>query len=166
MELKQKTGHFSRQFIMHCISEVESGLSRKEVCEKYGMSYGTLGGWLKRYGNQAFLEEGRVKLTNHQKRLIIHGIQEGRMTIEEAMLAYKIKARKTIRGWLRECNKDINIDIDSKESMMPTSNDPGSHELQHALHQANLKVLALETMIDVAEEQLKINIRKKPGAKQ
>jgi transposase len=166
MELKQKKGKSSKQFIMRCIGEVESGLSRKEVCEKYGMTYGTLGTWLKRYGSKEFLEDGRAKLTNHQKRLIVHGIQEGRMTITEAMLAYKIKDRKTIRTWLRECNKDINVDIDSKESMMPISNDPVSQELQHALHQANLKVLALETMIDVAEEQLKINIRKKPGAKQ
>ena len=87
------------------------------------------------------------------------------MTIDEAMLAYKIKDRKSIRTWLRGSKKDIHVDIGSKESMIPNPNDTGSQELQLALHQANLKVLALETMIDVAEEQLKINIRKKPGAK-
>ena len=31
---------------------------------------------------------------------------------------------------------------------------------------ARLKIAALETMIDMAEEQFKISIRKKPGAKQ
>ena len=31
---------------------------------------------------------------------------------------------------------------------------------------AKLKIAALETMIDLAEEQFKINIRKKYGAKQ
>ena len=164
MELKQKTRHFSKQFIMRCIGEVESGLSRREVCEKYGMTYGTLGSWLKRNGSKEF-NNRKVQLTNHQKRLIVHGIQEGRMTIAEAMLAYQIKDSKTIRTWLG-ASKDINVDIDSKESMMPISNDPVSQQLQHALHQANLKVLALETMIDIAEEQLKIKIRKKPGAKQ
>ena len=150
---------------MGCISEVESGLSRREVCEKHGMTYGTLGSWIKRYGSKEF-NNRRIQLTNDQKRLIVHGIQQGTMTIAEAMLAYQIKASKTIRTWLRECNKDINVDIDLKESMISSSNEPMSQELQRALHQANLKVLALETMIDVAEEQLKINIRKKPGAKQ
>ena len=165
MELKKKTRHFSKQFITRCIGEVESGLSRREVCEKYGMTYGTLGSWIKRYGSKEF-NSRRTQLTNHQKRLIVHRIQEGRMTIAEAMLSYQIKASKTIRTWLQESKTDIIVHLDSKESMMPTSNDPVSQQLQHALDQANLKVLALETMIDVAEEQLKIKIRKKPGAKQ
>jgi transposase-like protein len=165
MELKQKKRTFSKKLINRAVAEVESGISRWEVCEKYGMTYGTLGNWIKLHASKDFLDNGRIQLTNHQKRLIIHGIQEGRMTIAEAMLAYKIKARKTIRIWLRKSN-DINVDIDSKESTMPTSNAAVSQELEHALHQANLKILALETMIDVAEEQLKIKIRKKPGAKQ
>jgi len=38
--------------------------------------------------------------------------------------------------------------------------------LQKALEMANLKIKALDTMIDIAEEQLKIDIRKKSGAKQ
>ncbi|HUH17585.1 hypothetical protein [Albibacterium sp.] len=38
--------------------------------------------------------------------------------------------------------------------------------LQKALAEAELKNKALETLIDVAEETLKINIRKKPGARQ
>jgi hypothetical protein len=38
--------------------------------------------------------------------------------------------------------------------------------LRKKLADAQLKIAALNTLIDVAEEQLKINIRKKPGAKQ
>ena len=162
MQLKQKKRAFSKKLISQAVAEVESGISRWEVCEKYGMSYGTLGSWIKGHASKDFLENGRIQLTNHQKRLIVHGIQEGRMTISEAMLAYKIKGQKTIGRWLRESNADI----DSKKSVIPIRNDPASQELQHALHQANLKILALETMIDLAEEQLKIKIRKKSGAKQ
>jgi transposase-like protein len=165
MELEQKKRAFSKKFIKQAVAEVESGLSRWEVCEKYGMSYSSLGAWLKHYASKEFHENGATKLTNHQKRLIIHALQEGKMTIAEAMLAYKIKHRATIRRWLRDTDKTINADIDPKELMTPTSNDSLSQKLQLSLHQANLKVLALETMIDVAEEQLKINIRKKPGAK-
>ena len=38
--------------------------------------------------------------------------------------------------------------------------------LQEALEEAQLKIKALNTLIDVAEDQFKISIRKKPGAKQ
>jgi predicted nucleic acid-binding Zn-ribbon protein len=47
-----------------------------------------------------------------------------------------------------------------------TDNNQDIKALQKALEDAQLKVAALNTLIDVAEEQLKINIRKKPGAKQ
>jgi transposase len=38
--------------------------------------------------------------------------------------------------------------------------------LKKALEEANMKNRALNTLIDIAEEQLKIEIRKKPGARQ
>ena len=47
-----------------------------------------------------------------------------------------------------------------------TPNNADVKALQKALEDAQLKILALNTLIDVAEEQLQINIRKKPGAKQ
>lgn len=39
-------------------------------------------------------------------------------------------------------------------------------ELEHQLEDAQIKNVALETMIGVAEEKLRISIRKKPGTKQ
>ena len=39
-------------------------------------------------------------------------------------------------------------------------------QLERALEDANLKILGLETIINVAEKDLKIDIRKKPGTKQ
>jgi hypothetical protein len=39
-------------------------------------------------------------------------------------------------------------------------------ETRKQLNEANLKIKALETMIDIAEQQFKISIRKKFGAKQ
>jgi len=41
-----------------------------------------------------------------------------------------------------------------------------TNDIQKELMSAKLKIAALETMIDLAEEQFKINIRKKYGAKQ
>lgn len=39
-------------------------------------------------------------------------------------------------------------------------------ELEKKLEQANMQIFGLQTLIDVAEESLNIDIRKKPGAKQ
>lgn len=39
-------------------------------------------------------------------------------------------------------------------------------ELERAVKEANLMILALNSLIDVAEQDLKIPIRKKPGTKQ
>ena len=39
-------------------------------------------------------------------------------------------------------------------------------QLEKALAQSSLQVEGLETLIDIAEEELKISIRKKPGSKQ
>ena len=39
-------------------------------------------------------------------------------------------------------------------------------EREKACHQAQMKATALDTLIDVAEEKLKVSIRKKPGTKQ
>ena len=41
-----------------------------------------------------------------------------------------------------------------------------NEELQKKLNLANLKITGLEMMIDVAEDELNIDIRKKPGTKQ
>jgi len=41
-----------------------------------------------------------------------------------------------------------------------------NEELVRSLKEASLRILGLETLIDVAEEELKIEIRKKPGSKQ
>lgn len=41
-----------------------------------------------------------------------------------------------------------------------------NEELQKVLAEANLKIAGLETMIDIAEQELKTEIRKKSGTKQ
>jgi len=49
---------------------------------------------------------------------------------------------------------------------LPVSSPGDLKALQQQLQEAQLKIAALETMIEIAEKQFKIEIRKKPGAKQ
>jgi hypothetical protein len=48
----------------------------------------------------------------------------------------------------------------------PDSEDPEREALIKALQEAQMKIRALDTLIDVAEDQFKIAIRKKAGARQ
>ena len=54
----------------------------------------------------------------------------------------------------------------SVPSGVDQSNQQLNEQMQKQLEDTQMKNIALETMIDVAEEQLKINIRKKSGPKQ
>ncbi|MEK7257646.1 MAG: transposase [Bacteroidota bacterium] len=61
-------------------------------------------------------------------------------------------------------------EMPTKKTTVATSAEPNTEEqikeLKRQLELSELKVEALETLIDLAEEQLKIDIRKKSGAKQ
>jgi hypothetical protein len=56
--------------------------------------------------------------------------------------------------------------MEKKPSEQPEEADPEKQALKKALEEAQLKISALNTLIDVAEDQFKITIRKKPGARQ
>jgi transposase-like protein len=150
--------NFSEAQILKIVEEVQNGLTRKEACIKYGMGYSTIGEWMKKYGAIK-----RVKVSGHQKREIIRAVTEGRMTIKEAQLATNVASPGSIREWIRQVGKkSTDIAVKNKTSMpLVNTVDPGKE-----LADARLKIAALETMIDIAEEQFKISIRKKPGAKQ
>ena len=68
----------------------------------------------------------------------------------------------------KEENDDLSLT--KAEEVAKKTVDPSDNAelkaLKKALEEANLKIRALDTMIDIAEEQLKIDIRKKSGARQ
>ena len=100
-------------------------------------------------------------------------VESGRLSQRAVERTYKIN-RRTIDSWItqfsllplapngltakpmKEPNESSKIKLLSKQVL----------ELQTALEKANLKINGLETLIQVSEEELKIKIRKKPGAKQ
>jgi transposase len=99
--------------------------------------------------------------------VVLRAIEAG-MSPREAATAHGIKNSGTVRTWVRQAKTEnaelyTNLPlVNPKEKQ--TDTDPASLEQQ--LAEARLKIRALETMIDIAEEQLKIDIRKKSGAKQ
>ena len=168
---ENKQSRYDKRLIAKIVKEVENGLPRKEANRIYGLGKATLDSWMRDFGSLEYQQNlKRRNYTNLQKRTIVTAIEQGRLTVKEAKIVYNIKTEKIIRNWIFRHKLE-------KVEIHPINNPPMAKDelpekdlekeaLQKALKEAELKITALNTLIDVAEEQLKIDIRKKPGAKQ
>lgn len=155
---------FGRKKILQILQEVEEGLNRKEACEKYGMAYGTLAEWLRQYGSDTYQAQKRRSFPVHQKRSIVQSVVSGRMTKKEACIAFKLN-KNVLNSWILKFQ--LNSEAPGKDHyVMPKTTTTASPLKPDDLQLAILKIEALETMIDIAEQEFKISIRKKSGAKQ
>lgn len=166
-----RQSRYDKRLILKIVKEVEEGLPRKEAIRIYGLGKTTLSTWFQDYGSVNYQQHiKRKSYSNLQKRTIASAIDQGRMSIKEAQVAYKVKSLKSIREWLHQYKSEkVEICIEKKQPMgkkKKAAESASTAALQKALQEAELKIKALNTLIDVAEEQLKIDIRKKSGAKQ
>ena len=168
-------GNYDKQFIARVVGEVLKGKPKRVVQLKYGLNRTTLNRWLKN-GDLA-VDARRIgpRVSIDLKRSVVRAVTSGRLSIREAMITYGVKTSLTIERWIKELEQENTDLVCSNEAWMKknksnkkdtTQDNPDVKALQKALEDAQFKIIALNTLIDVAEEQLKINIRKKPGAKQ
>jgi transposase-like protein len=109
-----------------------------------------------------------IRYSQAFKRKIVDEIESGNYTIGEVRRIYDIRGKETISRWLKQFGREhllskvIRIEMkDEKDKLKELERQ--KRELESALAQAHLKILSLETMIDIAEEQFKISIKKKSG---
>jgi len=166
-ERSGKQQKFDKRLIAHVVGLVEHGVPRRDLIKEYGMAECTLIDWIQRYGSNL---QKRKKYTTAQRRAVVRSVESG-MSVKQAQIAFKISYPSVIRGWMKgfkEENDDLSLI--KAEDMAKKTVDPSDNTelkaLKKALEEANLKIRALDTMIDIAEEQLKIDIRKKSGARQ
>jgi len=158
--------------ILEVVAKVEEGFSRRKLCEQYGMTKSTMDSWLKRYGSASYQASKKVPVSPEKSRSIVRAIVQGRLTRQEAQQQYNIKCASTIRNWLRTFREENKETLIPSPAAMKDKKKPVTTEseeikaLKKALAASQLKVAALETMVDIAERELKIDIRKKSGAKQ
>jgi|SRR5690606_4196208 len=164
---ENERSRYDKRLIMKIVKEVESGLPRKEATRIYGLGKATLDVWMRNYGSEIYHEAiKRRSYTKLEKRTIVSAIEQGRMTVNEAKIAYQIKNEKLINQWLRQYKVE-KVDICSdNEFVMNKIGLVSKNAEKQALQKAELQIKALNTLIDVAGEQLKIDIRKKFGARQ
>lgn len=103
---------------------------------------------------------------------IIREIEAGVFKKKEACRKYGLN-RNTLVSWMRRLSVRTLLQSERAELLLPMTEKQHDRALQQkikdltrALEQAHLKNEGLETMIKVAEEELKIKIRKKRGTKQ
>ena len=168
-------GIYDKRFIADVLEQINNGMPRQQVCDKYRISPRTLRHWIET--DRMGIGSGNLnkKLSNQVKRSIVRAIESRRLSIKEARMTYGIRSDSTIRKWMKQFQQENDelalVNERGMKKKKPTQSNPIDNDqdikaLQKALADAQLKIAALNTLIDVAEEQLKINIRKKPGAKQ
>ena len=157
---------FDKRLIAHIVGLVEQGVPRSVLVEQYGMTKGTLCDWLKKSGASGV----RKDYSATHKRSVVRAVAGG-MSLKQAAVAYQISSARLIKKWVKTF-KEENVEISVSKAMDMTKKKTGQPEsatlkaLKKELEFANMKIKALDTMIDIAEEQLKVDIRKKSGVRQ
>lgn len=167
---ENKQSHYDKRLILKVVKLVEEGMSRKEANRLYNLGASTLDSWMLKYGSPAYQERKRRNISPLVKSKVIAEVEQGRLNVYEAQKKYNISV-KTIQSWIYKNRQEFSIFCQPSKQKMAKDDRKSSENnevqsLQKALEEANLKIKALTTMIDIAEEQLKIDIRKNSGTKQ
>lgn len=121
----------------------------------------------------------RLKVNRFSDELKFRVVQEYLSTDvsgKELKQKYNIKGNNCINNWIRKfgletpSNQEIELQstMAKQKEKTPYEQELESRvsKLEQQLGKEQLRTLALDTLIDIAERDLKIPIRKKPGAKQ
>jgi len=106
------------------------------------------------------------------RRWLVTQIDSGNMGHQEARERFWLPAseyKKIIRRWQERYSDEIHLSLhamSAKERTEVKALEKRIKELEEQLERAQMKNVGLETMIDIAENDYKLEIRKKSGSKQ
>jgi transposase-like protein len=106
------------------------------------------------------------------RRWLVREIEERRTSVSDAIKMYNFHPRNgfdLIRSWRQKYGPEMVLaleDMTAEEKQKLVALQERNKQLEKQLEDARMKNIALDLLVDVAEEKLKISIRKKPGAKQ
>lgn len=106
------------------------------------------------------------------RRWLVREIEEGRLTTSEAVKQFNFNPGSgptLLHDWRRKYGPEMVLTLPAmteqeKQDLLALQKQVKAMEKQ--LEDARMRNIALNMLIDVAEDKLKIKIRKKPGAKQ
>jgi len=105
------------------------------------------------------------------KKSVVDEVLKGVLSKEEARCKYGIKGSSAVLNWIRKFDGNESRFMKSKSNSVKSGKSAEELEAENArlrqeLDIEQLRNRALNVMIDIAENQFKIPIRKKSGAKQ
>ena len=106
------------------------------------------------------------------RRWVVNQIDAGKMSMQEVRERFHLNREKytsIIKRWQERYSDELHISLQAMSTKDRTDNkklEKRVKELEKQLEMAQMKNVALETMIDIAEQDYKLEIRKKSGPKQ
>jgi transposase len=140
----------------------------ESLSEKFNVIPNTIKKWRKQVNYETSGNVNKIYTPESEKRKIVRKIESGVLTLKEAVIQLGLRNKETINRWIKIYSSDIYpmseevIQKKDKEFL----NAKSVKNIEEALLKAQLKITSLETLIDVAEKELNIDIRKKSGTKQ
>jgi transposase-like protein len=109
----------------------------------------------------------RYSMAFQQK--VVSEIEAGTLTISQAQRLYDIRGAETIPAWLRKRSKNhlltrvVRVQMADEVSKVKQL-EKEKQRLESALAQAHLKILTLESTLEVLEEKSGMSVKKKTDA--
>ena len=117
---KKRRSHriYDKSFILEIVKSIERGVPRSHITREHGIARSVLAGWMRDYGSPAYHSSKQGHLSQQEKRSIVRAIEEGRMTIYEARIAYRVNSTVTITKWIKEIKRENAELVASNASLM------------------------------------------------
>lgn len=112
-----------------------------------------------------------LRYSNAFKLMVVEGIESGKLTVEEAKKIYDISGGETVQKWIKKfgklhlLNKVVRVEMRDEASRIKQL-EKQKRDLESALAQAQLKIISYESLIEIAEEKLGIDLKKNLEEKQ
>jgi hypothetical protein len=106
------------------------------------------------------------------RRWLVRELEEQRITVADAIERFNFNPKNgywLMQSWRNKYAPEMVLslpDMSEADKQKLTALQQQNKALEKQLEDAKMRNIALNMLIDVAEEKLKISIRKKPGAKQ
>lgn len=175
---RRQIKHYSLLIKKNAIARLKAGeITIAELCSELNLDRRTIKYW---HDNIDLLPDTdnlivpRNIFPESLKRRFVREVEAGELTLNEACIKYDYKWKVNTKIWFRKYGSanlqgNMTTSVSKKSNAIVDVDQPDINhekELEENLRNAHLKIALLETMIDVAEKQLNIDIRKKAGAKQ
>jgi transposase-like protein len=147
---------------------IESGeLTIEDAMKKYQVkNRGTIYRWIREHSKNKNKYKVKKRATTQQKIEAVTAYDQGRKEKHEICKELNI-TENTLKQWVisYSCLPQKDQRINEMDHLSNRSNQE-SEKFKQALEEAKLRIMGLETMIEIAEKEFNIPIRKKCGTKQ